>query len=179
MAALTVRWGEPEHLGLWSVSAAGAAGLPVAPPWEELSHRAGDVRLWRVAGHWIAVGAAPPGRAPGNCWWPSPGPTRPDRRTAGPVRSGRRHVLSAVPARAPSGLCAVPARALFRPEREGLYWRRPARARTGPGRPREGPPTRRTALAGTALDGAPRPRSRPPRASPPPGSSAAATRSSA
>ncbi|MFC9270213.1 hypothetical protein ACFTXJ_20850 [Streptomyces zhihengii] len=61
VAALTVRWGEPEHLGLWSVSAAGAAGRPVAPPWEELSHRAGDVRLWRVTGHWIAVGAAPAG----------------------------------------------------------------------------------------------------------------------
>ncbi|TXS51584.1 hypothetical protein [Streptomyces sp. t39] len=60
-AALAVRWGAPQHVSLWSVSFSGAAGEPVPPPWEELSHRAGEVRLWRVADQWIAVGAAPAG----------------------------------------------------------------------------------------------------------------------
>ncbi|QNP62151.1 hypothetical protein [Streptomyces genisteinicus] len=58
-AALAVRWGDPQHMSLWSASVSAAAGEDVPPPWEELGHRAGDVLLWRVAGRWIAVAAAP------------------------------------------------------------------------------------------------------------------------
>ncbi|MEU0396270.1 hypothetical protein ABZ208_26460 [Streptomyces sp. NPDC006208] len=54
--ALSGRWGEAQLISLWSASVRSAAGEDVAAPWDELSHSAASVYLWRVESHWIAVG---------------------------------------------------------------------------------------------------------------------------
>ncbi|MGW0699963.1 hypothetical protein ACWD0A_11670 [Streptomyces sp. NPDC002867] len=56
--ALSTRWGQPQRVSLWSVSVRSIAGEEVPDPWEELGQVADDLHLWRVDGHWIAVGVA-------------------------------------------------------------------------------------------------------------------------
>ncbi|MEV4334971.1 hypothetical protein AB0K02_31395 [Streptomyces sp. NPDC049597] len=56
--ALSTRWGQPQRVSLWSVSVRSIAGEDIPQPWEELGQVADDLDLWRVEGHWIAVGVA-------------------------------------------------------------------------------------------------------------------------
>lgn len=56
---LTVRWGDPHHVGLQTVRLrTGAEEIP--EPWAGLSLRVGDMYLWRAAEHgrWVALGVA-------------------------------------------------------------------------------------------------------------------------
>ncbi|MFP1628487.1 hypothetical protein ACLB9X_25710 [Streptomyces sp. 5K101] len=56
--AVAIRWGEPQRVALWSVFVRSISGEDIPDPWEELSHLTDDLHLWRVDGHWIAVGVA-------------------------------------------------------------------------------------------------------------------------
>lgn len=61
---LTERWGEPQVFGLTGVlirvmaQEADGAGEPIPDPWATLSESVPDLHLWRVDGHWIALGVA-------------------------------------------------------------------------------------------------------------------------
>ncbi|WP_307162047.1 hypothetical protein [Streptomyces rishiriensis] len=56
---LTVRWGDPYHVGLETVRLRTAAE-EIPEPWAELSLLVGDVYLWRAPEHgrWVALGVA-------------------------------------------------------------------------------------------------------------------------
>ncbi|GGU45604.1 hypothetical protein [Streptomyces lavendofoliae] len=55
---LTVRWGAPQVFSLWSVSDRVMSGEEIPDPWDTLSRSVPDVHLWRVDGHWIALGVS-------------------------------------------------------------------------------------------------------------------------
>ncbi|MDN3292971.1 hypothetical protein QWM81_02680 [Streptomyces ficellus] len=55
---LSARWGEPQVFSLWSVFDRGMAGEEIPAPWGALSQSVPDVHLWRVDGHWIALGVS-------------------------------------------------------------------------------------------------------------------------
>jgi hypothetical protein len=58
VVALSSRWGEGQWFALWSVFIGTICGETIPQPWGELSHRVEDLHLWRVEGHWIAVGVS-------------------------------------------------------------------------------------------------------------------------
>ncbi|MFF1282606.1 hypothetical protein [Streptomyces sp. NPDC058299] len=57
---LEERWGQPQHLSLYSVLDRTVAGEDVAEPWAGLSGHVPDVQLWRApgAGRWVALGVS-------------------------------------------------------------------------------------------------------------------------
>ncbi|MGW7469502.1 hypothetical protein ACWGJT_33760 [Streptomyces xantholiticus] len=56
--ALSRRWGKGGRFALWSVSVRSIGGEEIPQPWDELSHCADDLHIWRVEDHWIAVGVS-------------------------------------------------------------------------------------------------------------------------
>lgn len=58
---LTVRFGEPQHVSLWSVQVRGSEGEEIPEPWRELSNGPRYLHLWRIEGRWLAVGAVQEG----------------------------------------------------------------------------------------------------------------------
>ncbi|MEU0374144.1 hypothetical protein ABZ070_28605 [Streptomyces sp. NPDC006283] len=58
VVALSSRWGQPQWFALWSVFIGSICGEEIPQPWDELSHCAEDLHIWRVEDHWIAVGVA-------------------------------------------------------------------------------------------------------------------------
>ncbi|QXE38019.1 hypothetical protein KQY30_31100 [Streptomyces sp. GMY02] len=55
---LTARYGEPDHLSLWSLRIRGGEGEEIPEPWRELSDGPRFLHLWRIEGRWLAVGLA-------------------------------------------------------------------------------------------------------------------------
>ncbi|MFI6644125.1 hypothetical protein [Streptomyces sp. NPDC050504] len=59
------RWGEPRLVSLWSAQARFLAGDAIPDPWAEFALGFDFLHLWRVEGHWIAVGMALDENGPG------------------------------------------------------------------------------------------------------------------
>jgi hypothetical protein len=55
---LTARFGEPQHVGLWSVLVRGGEGEHLPEPWRELSAVCRSVLLWRTGGRLLVLGVA-------------------------------------------------------------------------------------------------------------------------
>ncbi|MEU6671859.1 hypothetical protein [Streptomyces sp. NPDC046727] len=51
------RWGQPQHVSLYSVFDRTMAGEDIAEPWAGLSNHVPDVQLWRLpeSGRWLAL----------------------------------------------------------------------------------------------------------------------------
>lgn len=55
-ALLTERWGNPDAVDLWSIAEQSMGGADIPEPWDSLSMHLVDVEVWRVNGHWVALG---------------------------------------------------------------------------------------------------------------------------
>ncbi|MFE7748758.1 hypothetical protein [Streptomyces sp. NPDC057428] len=55
LVLLTLRWGKPQVVGVWSAQERMAAGEVMAEPWAEPVGGCEYLRLWRVDGRWIAM----------------------------------------------------------------------------------------------------------------------------
>lgn len=58
LTLLTARWGEPQLMSLWSAQERMMTGEVIPDPWADQVTGCEFVRLWRVEGRWIAIGAA-------------------------------------------------------------------------------------------------------------------------
>ncbi|MET9594665.1 hypothetical protein ABZY45_27640 [Streptomyces sp. NPDC006516] len=52
---LTLRWGEPQVVSLWSAQERMMAGEAIAEPWSEAVASCEYLQLWRAEDRWIAV----------------------------------------------------------------------------------------------------------------------------
>ncbi|MFI8419695.1 hypothetical protein [Streptomyces sp. NPDC085479] len=57
-AVLAARWGEPDHMSLWSLRDRSVEGEPLPEPWSGLCAHVPDLMLWRVGARWIGLGVA-------------------------------------------------------------------------------------------------------------------------
>ncbi|WP_327120921.1 hypothetical protein OG206_28105 [Streptomyces sp. NBC_01341] len=55
LTLLTLRWGEPQLVSLWSAQERMMAGEAIADPWAEPVSGCEYLQLWRVDGRWIAM----------------------------------------------------------------------------------------------------------------------------
>ncbi|MFC9947769.1 hypothetical protein [Streptomyces pratensis] len=55
LTLLTLRWGEPQVVSLWSAQERMTAGEAIAEPWAEPVAGCDYLQLWRAEGRWIAV----------------------------------------------------------------------------------------------------------------------------
>ncbi|MFE4451154.1 hypothetical protein [Streptomyces sp. NPDC056796] len=55
LALLTLRWGEPQLISLWSAQARMIAGEAIAEPWDEPVASCEHLPLWRTEGRWVAL----------------------------------------------------------------------------------------------------------------------------
>ncbi|KPC78191.1 MULTISPECIES: hypothetical protein [Streptomyces] len=55
LTLLTLRWGEPDVISLWSAQERMAAGEVIAEPWAEPVASCEYLQLWRTQGRWVAV----------------------------------------------------------------------------------------------------------------------------
>lgn len=55
LTLLTLRWGEPQVISLWSAQERLLAGETIAEPWSEPVAGCEYVQLWRAEDRWIAV----------------------------------------------------------------------------------------------------------------------------
>ncbi|WP_103759988.1 hypothetical protein [Streptomyces sp. SM10] len=55
LALLTLRWGEPQMVSLWSAQERMMAGEVIAEPWAEPAASCEHLLLWRADSLWIAV----------------------------------------------------------------------------------------------------------------------------
>lgn len=56
LTLLTLRWGEPETVSLWSAQARMIAGEEIPEPWADPVAGCEYLQLWRIEERWIAVG---------------------------------------------------------------------------------------------------------------------------
>lgn len=56
LTLLTLRWGRPQMVSLWSAQARMMAGEDIAEPWADLVAGCEYVQLWRIEEGWIALG---------------------------------------------------------------------------------------------------------------------------
>ncbi|WP_205023291.1 hypothetical protein [Streptomyces sp. HB132] len=55
LTLLTLRWGEPHVISLWSAQERMTAGEVIAEPWAEPVASCEYLQLWRAEGRWVAV----------------------------------------------------------------------------------------------------------------------------
>ncbi|MFF4249278.1 hypothetical protein ACFYY2_33125 [Streptomyces sp. NPDC001822] len=55
LTLLTLRWGEPQAVSLWSAQERMMAGERIAEPWADPVSGCEYLQLWRVEGRWIAM----------------------------------------------------------------------------------------------------------------------------
>ncbi|RPK73308.1 hypothetical protein EES45_30635 [Streptomyces sp. ADI97-07] len=55
LALLTLRWGEPQAISLWSAQERMSAGEVMPEPWAEVVASCEDVRMWRTEGRWVVL----------------------------------------------------------------------------------------------------------------------------
>lgn len=55
LALLTLRWGEPQMVSLWSAQERMMAGEVIAEPWADPVASCEHLLLWRADSRWIAV----------------------------------------------------------------------------------------------------------------------------
>ncbi|GAA3016165.1 hypothetical protein [Streptomyces fulvorobeus] len=65
LTLLTLRWGEPELVSLWSAQARMAAGEEIAEPWADPVASCEYLQLWRIEERWIALGLHQQDSGPG------------------------------------------------------------------------------------------------------------------
>ncbi|WP_405802735.1 hypothetical protein OG291_29200 [Streptomyces halstedii] len=66
IALLTLRWGEPQAVSLWSARERMLAGEETPQPWADAVARGAYLAMWRIEDRWIAVALHPDGEDPGS-----------------------------------------------------------------------------------------------------------------
>ncbi|QNE78608.1 hypothetical protein F0344_31975 [Streptomyces finlayi] len=56
LTLLTLRWGEPETVSLWSAQARMISGEEIPEPWADPVAGCEYLQLWRIEARWIAIG---------------------------------------------------------------------------------------------------------------------------